>query len=90
MVGAGMDMVVAEALVCYLGPLRFDDEFDVVATVARLGDTSVTTELVVDHDGMAVAEGELRHVLVAAPGGKTAPIPEPIRAGLERYLAASN
>ncbi|HTE65886.1 MAG TPA: thioesterase family protein [Candidatus Binatia bacterium] len=89
MVEAGVDIVVAEARVRYLGPLRFDDEFEVVATVARLGDTSVATELVVDHDGKAVAEGELRHVFVAAGGGKTAPIPEPIRTGLERYLAAS-
>jgi acyl-CoA thioester hydrolase len=88
MVQTGVDMVVAEARVRYLGSLRFDDEFEVKATVARLGDTSVTTGLVVHHDGKAVAEGELRHVFIATDGGKPAPIPQPIRAGLERYLAA--
>jgi acyl-CoA thioester hydrolase len=88
MVDGGVDVVVAEARVRYLGPLRFDDEFEVLATVAQLGETSVTTDLRVDHDGEAVAEGELRHVFIAAGAGKTAPIPESIRAGLERYRAA--
>jgi acyl-CoA thioester hydrolase len=88
MVDGGVDVVVAEARVRYLGPLRFDDEFEVLATVARLGETSVTTDLRVDHDGDPVAEGELRHVFVGSGGGKTAPIPGPIRSGLERYHAA--
>jgi acyl-CoA thioester hydrolase len=88
MVDGGVDVVVAEARVRYLGPLRFDDEFEVLATVARLGETSVTTDLRVDHDGEPVAEGELRHVFVGSGGGKTAPIPGPIRFGLERYHAA--
>jgi acyl-CoA thioester hydrolase len=88
MVDGGVDVVVAEARVRYLGPLRFDDEFEVLATVARLGETSVTTDLRVDHDGEPVAEGELRHVFVGSGDGKTAPIPGPIRSGLERYHAA--
>jgi acyl-CoA thioester hydrolase len=88
MVDGGVDVVVAEARVRYLGPLRFDDKFEVLATVARLGETSVTTDLRVDHDGEPVAEGELRHVFVGSGGGKTAPIPGPIRAGLEHYHVA--
>jgi acyl-CoA thioester hydrolase len=85
MVDAGVDMVVAEATVRYLAPLRFDDEMEVVAMITRLGDTSMTTELVIEDGGEPAAEGELRHVFIESGGGRTAGIPEPIRAGLARY-----
>ncbi len=84
MVDAGGDMVVAEARLRYLGPLRFDDEFETVARVTRLGETSITTELVVERGGEPIAEGELRHVFIA-PGGEKSPIPDGVRAGLERF-----
>ena len=85
MVDSGVDMVVGEATVRYLAPLRFDDEFEVVARVVRLGDTSMTTELVIESGGEPAAEGELRHVFVDSGGGPKAPIPEVIRSGLARY-----
>jgi acyl-CoA thioester hydrolase len=85
MVDAGVDMVVAEATIRYLAPLRFDDEVEVVARVTRLGDTSMATELVIEDGGEPAAEGELRHVFIETGGGATAPIPDPIRAGLARY-----
>jgi acyl-CoA thioester hydrolase len=88
MVDAGTDVVVAEARVRYLGPLRFDDEFEVVAQVTRLGETSITTELVVERDGAPVAEGQLRHVFIESGGGSTAAMPDPVRAGLARYQAS--
>jgi acyl-CoA thioester hydrolase len=87
MVDAGADVVVAEARVRYLGPLRFDDEFEVVARVARLGETSMTTEMAVERGGEPVAEGELRHVFIT-PDGEKSPIPDGIRAGLERFAVA--
>jgi len=85
MVEAGVDMVVAEARVRYLSGLRFDEEFEIEATIARLGDTSMQTEILLTRNGEAVAEGDLRHVFVEASGGAKAPIPEKIRSGLERY-----
>jgi acyl-CoA thioester hydrolase len=85
MVDAGVDMVVAEARVRYLAPLRFDDEFEVQATVANLGETSMRTEVVIVSDGKTIAEGDLRHVFIEAGGGAKSPIPERIRAGLARY-----
>jgi acyl-CoA thioester hydrolase len=87
MVDAGVDMVVAEARIRYLAPLRFDDEVEVVARVTRLGDTSMTTELVIEDGGEPAVEGELRHVFIATGGGNTAPIPESIRAGLAPYAS---
>jgi acyl-CoA thioester hydrolase len=85
MVDAGVDMVVAEARILYRSALRFDEEFEVRAEIARLGETSMTTEILLARDGEAVAEGELRHVFIESGGGSIASIPEPIRAGLARY-----
>lgn len=85
MVDGGVDMVVAEARVRYLAPLRFDDEAELVVRAIRLGTTSITTELAIERGGERVAEGELRHVFVDPSRGEAAPIPEPVRAGLARY-----
>src|SRR5262245_7490428 len=87
MVDAGVDMVVAEARIKYLGALRFDDEFEVSATITRVGRTSMSTDIALDRNGTRVAEGKLRHVLTETGGGETAPIPDAIRSGLERYSA---
>jgi acyl-CoA thioesterase FadM len=88
MVDGGVDMVVAEARILYRSPLLFDDEFEGRAEIARLGDTSMMAEILLARDGAPVAEGELRYVFVESGGGSTAPIPEPIRAGLARYQQA--
>jgi acyl-CoA thioester hydrolase len=88
MVDAGVDMVVAEARIRYRAALRFDDEFEVLATIGRLGDTSMTTAIAIRRGDETVAEGELRHVFIESGGGDTAPIPEAIRSGLARYAAA--
>ena len=40
-----VDMVVAEAKIRYLDSLRFDDEFDLVATVSHMGTTSMITSI---------------------------------------------
>jgi len=85
MVDVGVDMVVAEARIRYLAALRFDDEFTVEAMITGLGNTSMTTGILLMRDGKRVVEGELRHVFIEAGGGPPAPIPEPIRAGLSDY-----
>jgi acyl-CoA thioester hydrolase len=85
MVGDGFDIVVAEATVRYLAPLRFDEKVDLVVRSVKLGNTSMTTALAVERAGEAVAEGELRHVFIDTDGAGTAPIPQRVRDGLERY-----
>lgn len=87
MLEGGTDMVVAEATVRYLAPLRFDEEFDVVAAVAQMGTTSLVTSMSVERDSERVADGEIRHVFIAVDGGEKTPIPENIRAALARYAA---
>lgn len=87
MVANGIDMVVAEARIRYLAPARFDDEVDVVAEVARLGTTGMTTRLRVERDGDELVEGELRHVFVDPGTNEKQPIPDDIRRALEPYAA---
>jgi len=87
MLADGIDMVVAEARVRYLVPLRFDEEFDVRVSVDKLGTTSLVSAMAIEREGDVVAEGELRHVFIASSNGEKAPIPERVRAALERYAA---
>jgi acyl-CoA thioester hydrolase len=89
MIADGTDMVVAEAGIRYRAPLRFDDEFDAAVTVARLGETSMTTELRLERDGETVTEGELRHVFVTAGEGEKVPIPDAVREGLAPYAVTA-
>ena len=81
----GVDMVVAEANIRYLASLGFDDEVELIIRSMRLGNTSMNSELTIARGGEPVAEGKLRHVFVKTDGSGTAPIPAPVRAGLERY-----
>lgn len=85
MIGDGQDIVVAEATVRYLAPLRFDEEVDLVVRSVKLGNTSMTTSLAVERDGAAVAEGELRHVFIDTSAGGTTPMPDRVRDGLAPY-----
>jgi acyl-CoA thioester hydrolase len=87
MVEAGADLVVAEARVRYHAPARFDDELDLGARVARLGNTAVTTHMTVERAGELLAEGELRHVCIDPATGAKQPIPDDVRRGLEPYAA---
>lgn len=85
MVDAGVDMVVAEARILYRSPLSFDDEFEAEVEIARLGETSMTAEILLARDGEPCAEGELRYVFIESGAAAKAPIPDSIRAGLSRY-----
>lgn len=85
---AGVDLVVAEAGIRYRDSLRFDDVFDLRATVRRIGTTSMVTAIAVLRDEVVVAEGELRHVFVGREDARPTPIPPAVRAAFEPYLEA--
>ena len=89
MLESGTDMVVAEATVRFLGPARFDDEVDFETTIARLGNTAMSTHIEATVDGAPVATGDMRHVFID-PGAKAKKeIPAPVREGLEPLLVAA-
>ena len=83
----GVDIVVAEANVRYHAPLRFDDEFDLVVTIPRLGTTSMITRIACERGGETCAEGELRQVFVRYGTADKTPIPDAIRSALEPYAS---
>jgi acyl-CoA thioester hydrolase len=89
MVEAGQDLVVAEAVVRYRAPLRFDDEFEGVVSIGRLGETSLVVSFSLERDGAVCAEGENRYVFVTTGSGAKASIPTPVRVGLSPYAVAS-
>jgi acyl-CoA thioester hydrolase len=87
-VAAGADMVVAEVGIRYRNALRFDDEFEVAASVSRLGNTSMTVSLEVERDGDRVVEGEIRYVAIDPKAGTKTPIPDKIREAVGPYLSS--
>jgi acyl-CoA thioester hydrolase len=90
MIAGGADMVVAEASVRYRASARFDDEIDLLATVRRLGSTSITTSIAIERagDGRLLAEGELRHVCVDPQTMEKREIPTRLRDALAPFAVA--
>ena len=78
---------IVEVNARFFSPLRFDDEFDLVSTVATIG----TTSLRVEHeafalDGTRIAAGFEARVYCRVESGTfiKEPIPEVLRAHLEK------
>jgi acyl-CoA thioester hydrolase len=91
MIAGGADMVVAEANIRYRASARFDEEIDLVATVRRLGSTSVTVSIEIERaeDGHLLAEGELRHVCVDPETMEKREIPARLREALTSFTTAA-
>ena len=85
----GVDMVVAEVSLRYRASARFDDELEISATIARLGETSITTSFTIERlaDRALLTEGELRHVFVDPGDFRKRQMPESVRAALARFAA---
>ena|SRR6201987_2797222 len=95
MVERGFDAVVADAQLSFRAPARYDDELSLVARIARLGETAITTEIDVSRDGDVLVATRLRHVCVftdTMSGNKPekAPWPDWIRDGLMRFVQPSS
>jgi acyl-CoA thioester hydrolase len=82
---AGVDLVVANASIDFRASARFDDELILRARVARLGTTSITTELDVLRDGKLLVAGRLVHVCVDASDFAKTELPDWVRVGLRPY-----
>jgi acyl-CoA thioester hydrolase len=89
MVERGFDAVVAEANVRFHAPARYDDILRLRAHIARLGETSITTEIDVLREEQLLVAGRLRHVCVSTESWQKTELPEWIRTGLERFLDES-
>ena len=79
---AEVDFHVVKSLVEYKAPVRFDDEIEVGARVARIGNSSLVFELTIFlKDGIdALVTGEIVWVYTSQQTHRPVPIPESIRA----------
>lgn len=83
MLDRGVDIVVAQVTMRFLGSARFDEEIVVEATVRHLGTTSVTSDFrFLSAEGQPLLEAEIRHVFVDPTSGAKTPMPHWARAGL--------
>jgi acyl-CoA thioester hydrolase len=85
MAARDLDVVVAEARIRFLTPLRFDEEFEMRLTVASVGTSSMKLEIVLDRDRETVAEAQLVQVFTDTASGDKVPIPGQVREALQRH-----
>jgi acyl-CoA thioester hydrolase len=88
MLDHGLDVVVAEARLRFLGSARFDQELTLEIAVTHLGNTSIASEHKISHEGQTLVEGTLVHVVVDLSTLAKAPIPDWLRDGLSPWLVA--
>ncbi len=86
MLDRGIDIVVAEVRMRFLGSARFDEEIALEAVVTHLGTTSVTsTHRFRRGTGELLLDAEVRHVFVDRETAVKTPMPDWARTGLERW-----
>jgi acyl-CoA thioester hydrolase len=85
MVQSGTDVVVADAQATFLGPVRFDDEVELHFSIAKLGSTSMTSELEERRDGEVLVRGRMVHVFVDPETMQKKEIPDDARERLSAY-----
>ncbi len=84
---SGCDVQLVKSLVEYKKPLRFDETITCSATVARLGNSSVTWSLRisgVDPDDLR-ASGEIVWVYADLKAGQSRPLPDWLRHQLQLF-----
>jgi acyl-CoA thioester hydrolase len=86
----GADLVVAEARLRYLAPVRFDDVLEIEMPIAKLGTTSMTVAPTYRVGGTICAEGEVRHVFIDPETKGKREIPADVRARLEPYAVTES
>jgi acyl-CoA thioester hydrolase len=86
MLDRGLDIVVAEANLRFLGSARFDQEITLEIAVRHMGNTSIASEHRISYEGESLVEGTLAHVVVDRQTLAKMPIPDWLRDGLSPWL----
>lgn len=96
MTDRGLDLVVAEAQLRFVGSARFDDLVTVAVEVVEIGTTSMRTEYEArraegerEGDGELLVTGWLRHVLVALGTASKTPFPDDLRTALTEAVTTT-
>jgi acyl-CoA thioester hydrolase len=87
LIDAGSDIMVVDAAASFRGPVRFEDEIEVAATIVRLGGSSMTTAFDERHGGDVPVTGRLVHVFVDAATHAKQAIPDDVRARLAPWTS---
>jgi acyl-CoA thioester hydrolase len=86
MVQSGVDMFYANATCDYRGSARFEDTIHIEARIARIGETSVTTEFtVLDEAQEVLATAKLTSVCVDPATRKKVRVPEAFREAVAAF-----
>jgi len=88
MLDRGIDIVVAEANMRFLGSAQFDELITLEATVTHLGTTSLRSTHRFHHEGEQLLEATLRHVFIDRRTATKTPIPDWAREGLAPWVIA--
>ena len=86
LVESGVDMVVAEINVRFVGSARFDDELEFEARLTRIGETALSTRIDASVAGQPVIEARMRHVFIDAETKTKRPMPDHVREAFTAYL----
>lgn len=86
MLDRGIDIVVAEANLRFLGSARFDDQITIEATVTNIGTTSVSSSYRFLRADELLLEARLRHVFIDRRTATKTPLPGWARDGLKPWL----
>ncbi len=83
----GIDFHTVKALVEYKAPIRYDDEIEVHARVARLGRTSLAFEFAIfrQGEGALLSTGEVVWVAADQRTHRPVPVPEPLAARIRAH-----
>jgi acyl-CoA thioester hydrolase len=84
----GLDLLVVEATVQFRSPARFDDELEIAFVPTPLGRSSMVSQLLIERDGEALAEGRMVHVFVDVEAQTKVEIPAWVREAVEPWTAA--
>lgn len=87
MLDRGIDIVVAEARMRFLGSARFDEGVELSAVITHMGTTSLTSSHRFRRlDGDLLLDAEIRHVFVNPSSGLKTPMPDWARDGLKPWF----
>ena len=81
----GNDIYLRKATLEYLGSARYDEQLAVCCRVARLGRSSMTFHFEIYRQAEVLITAELVYVNADPATMKAAPLPEDLRARVQRY-----
>lgn len=87
--GTGGDLFAVRSVINYHASAHFDDELTVVVRNSRLGNSSMAFEMGIFRGYDRLISGELVYVNADPAERKSRPLPEKLRAAIERWEAAA-